>query len=106
MACDLDTKKKLCLKQRYIFREGKNAFEGDLQKNQIGIEAERGVEKETWGWRLAWSGSTKKEASHLLGLRGRHHYPDQRSGRIRASCVASTAVRSEAEEDQMAELSV
>ena len=42
-------------------------------------------------WRLAWWGSTEKEASHLLGLRARHQYPNQRSSRIKASCVASTA---------------
>ena len=58
------------------------------------------------GWaacRLAWWGSTeKKEASHLLGLRGRHQYSDQRSNRNRAPCVVSTAVGTEGEEDQMA----
>ena len=31
------------------------------------------------GWRLAWWGSTEKEASNLLGLRGKHQYSDQRS---------------------------
>ena len=46
--------------------------------------------------RLAWWGSTeKKEASHLLGLRGRHQYSDQRSNQIRAPCMASTAVGTE-----------
>ena len=35
--------------------------------------------------RLAWWGSTeKKEASHFLGLRGKHQYSDQRSNRNRA----------------------
>ena len=34
----------------------------------------------------------KKEVSHLLGLRGRHQYSDQRSSRIRSACVASTAM--------------
>ena len=53
--------------------------------------------------RLAWWGSTvKKETSHLLGLRGRHQYSDQRSNRNRAPCVASTAVGTKGEEDQMA----
>ena len=37
----------------------------------------------------------RKEASHLLGLRGRHQYSDQRSNRNRAPCVASTAVGTE-----------
>ena len=46
--------------------------------------------------RLAWWGSTeKKEASHLLGLRGRHQSSDQCSNRNRAPCVASTAVGTE-----------
>ena len=58
------------------------------------------------GWRLAWWGSIeKKDASHLLGLRGRRQYSDQRSNRNRAPCVASTAVGTEGEEDQMARLS-
>ena len=53
--------------------------------------------------RLAWWGSTeKKEASHLLGLRGRHQCSDQRSNRNRVLCVASTAVGTKGEEDQMA----
>ena len=42
-----------------------------------------------------------QEASHLLGLRGRHQYLDSRSSRIRAPCVASTAAGTEGEEKQM-----
>ena len=48
----------------------------------------------------------KKGASHLLGLRGRHQYSDQRSNQNRAPCVASTAVGTKGEEDQMARSSV
>ena len=63
----------------------------------------RELSKRRLGWRLAWWGSSeKKEASHLLGLRGRHQYSDQRSNRNKAPCVASTAVGTEREEDQMA----
>ena len=51
--------------------------------------------------RLAWWGSTE-EASHLLGLSGRHQYSDQRSNRNRALCEASTAMGTEGEEGQMA----
>ena len=41
-------------------------------------------------------GSTAKmEASHFLGLRGRHQYSDQRYNRIRAPCETSTAVGTE-----------
>ena len=52
-------------------------------------------------------GSTekKKASQNLLGLRGTHQYSDQRSNRNRASCVASTAVGTEGDEDQMARLS-
>ena len=57
------------------------------------------------GWRLDWWESTKKEALHFLGLRGRHQYSDQRTNRYRAPCVASTAVGTEVEEDQMVRLS-
>ena len=46
--------------------------------------------------------SENKEASHLLGLRGRHQYSDQHSNRNRAPCVASTAKGTEWEEEQMA----
>ena len=38
----------------------------------------------------------------MLGLRGRHQYSDQRSNRNKAPCVASTAVGTEKQEDQMA----
>ena len=48
------------------------------------------------GWRLAWWGSTE-DASHLLGLKGRHQYSHQRSNRIRTPCEASTAVGTEEE---------
>ena len=44
----------------------------------------------------------KKEASHLLGLRGRHQHSYQRSNRNRAPCVASTVLGTEGEEHQMA----
>ena len=47
----------------------------------------------------------RKEASHLLGLRGRYQYSDQRSNRNRAPCEVSTAVGTEGKEDQMARLS-
>ena len=51
-------------------------------------------------------GSTeKKEASHLLRLKGKHHYSDQHSSRIRAPCVASTATGTEKEEHQIAKSS-
>ena len=78
-----------------MFRKGKSAVEGDPKKGWSGIETEAGDEL---GWRLAWWESTEKEASHLLGLRGRH----QCSNRNRVPCVASTAVVTEGEEDQMA----
>ena len=103
--------------QRKALRRGQNlAFSEDtcLEKERVlskdtprkvgvGLKRRREPSKRRLGWRLAWLGSTeKKEASHLLGLRGRHQYSDQRSHRNRASCVASTAVGTEGEEDQMA----
>ena len=85
-----------------MFRKRKSAVEGDPKKGRSGSE----LNKKRWGWRLAWWGSNeKKKASHLLGLRGRHQYSDQRSSRIRATCVASTSAGTEGEEDQMASLS-
>ena len=103
--------------QRKALRRGKNlAFSEDtcLEKKKVrskvtprkvGVGLKRRWEpsKKRLDWRLAWWGSTeKKEASHLLGLRGRHQYSDQRSNRNRAPCVASTAVGIEGEEDLMA----
>ena len=69
----------------------------------VGLKRMQKLSKRRLGWRLAWWGSTeKKEASHLLGLRGRHQYSDQCYNRNRAPCVASTTVGTEGEEDQMA----
>ena len=44
----------------------------------------------------------KREASHLLELRGRHQYSYQHSSRIRAPCVVSTAVGTKGKEGNMA----
>ena len=86
-----------------MFRKGKSAVEGDPRKVGVGLKQKRELNKRRFGWRLAWWESTeKKEASHLLGLRGRHQYSDQRSNRNRAPCVAFIPVKTEGEEDQMA----
>ena len=99
-------REELGFQQKYMFRKGKSAVEGDPKKSWSGIETQAGLNKEKVGWRLAWWGSTeKKEASHLLGLRGRHQYSDLRSNRNKALCVASTAVGTEEEGDQTARLS-
>ena len=77
------------------------------RKVGVGLKWKRELNKRRLDWRLACRGSTeKKEASHLLGLRGRHQYSDQCSNRNRAPCVASSAVGTEGEEDQMARSSV
>ena len=73
------------------------------RKVGVGLKRRREPSKSTMGWRLAsWGSTEKKEASHLLGLGGRHQYLDQRSNQIRAPCLASTAVGTEGEEEQMA----
>ena len=52
-----------------MFRKGKSAVKGDPKKSWSEIETEGELNK----GRLAWWGLTEKnEASHLLGLRGRH----------------------------------
>ena len=96
--------------QRNASRRGKNlAFSEDtcLEKKRVrskvtptkvgvGLKQRRDPSKRRLGWRLAWWGSTEKEeASHFLGLRGRHQYSDQLSNRNRAPCVASTTVGTE-----------
>ena len=95
---------------RKALRRGKNlAFSEDAcleketvlskvtpRKVEVGLKRRRELSKKRLGWRLAWWGSTeKKVASHLLRLRGRHQYSDQRSNRNRAPCVASTALGTE-----------
>ena len=106
-----EVEQKLCIKerdslegpheeaeiQRKASRLGKNlAFSEDtcLEKERVrskgspgkfrvGLKRRGELNKRRWGGRLAWWGSTeKKEASHLLRLRGRHQYSDQRSSRI------------------------
>ena len=57
------------------------------RKVGVGLKWRREPSRRRLGWRLAWWGSTdKKEASHLLGLRGRHQYSDQHSYENRAPC--------------------
>ena len=80
--------------QRKALRRGKNlAFSKDtcLEKERarskviprkvgVGLKRRQELNKRKWGRKLGWWGFTeKKEASHLLGLRGRHQYSDQRS---------------------------
>ena len=92
--------------QRKALKRGKNlAFSNDTRlvkervqskvtprKVGVGLKRRQKPYTRMLGWRLAWWGSTEK-ASHLLGLRGRHQYSDQRSNRNRVPCVASNAVR-------------
>ena len=69
------------------------------RKVGVGLKWRHEPSRRKLGWRLAWSGSNKKEASHLFGLRGRHQYSDKRSNQIRATCVASTTVGTERREE-------
>ena len=103
--------------QRKALRRGRNlAFSEDTRlgkervrskvtprKVGVGLKRRREPSRRRLGCRLSWWRSTeKKEVPHLLGLRGRHQYPEQRSNRNRAPCVASTGVGAKGEEDQMA----
>ena len=40
------------------------------RKVGVGLKRRQEPSRRRLGWRLAWWGSTEKEASHLLGLRG------------------------------------
>ena len=89
-----------------MFRKGKSAVKVDPRKFEVELKRRRELNETRLGWKLAWLGSSeKKKTLHLLGLRGRHQYSDQRSSQIRAPCVASIAVGTDGEEDQMARLS-
>ena len=86
----------------------KERVQSKVAPRKVGVRLKwrRELSRRRLGWRLAWWGSTeKKEASHLLELRGIHQYSDQRSNQNRAPCVASTVVGTEGEENQMASLS-
>ena len=73
------------------------------RKVGVGLKQRREPSRRRLGCRLAWWRSTEKnEASHLLGLRGRHLYSDLRSNRNRATCVASTAVGTDGKGGRMA----
>ena len=81
----------------------KEKMQSRVTPRKVGVGLKRRLElsKRRLSWRLAWWGSTeKKEASHLLGLRGRHQYSGQRSNRNRAPCVASTAMGTEGQSKQ------
>ena len=76
--------------QPKALRRGKNlAFSKDtcLQKERVRSKVTPrkvgvGLKRRRLGWRLArWGSTEKKEASHLLGLRGRYQYSDQHSNR-------------------------
>ena len=101
--------------QRKALRHGKNlVFRRDtcsekesvwlkMTPRKVGVGLKRrGLLNKWLGWKLAWWGFTgKKDASHLLGLRGRHQYSDQHFNRNRALCVASTAMETKGIDDQM-----
>ena len=84
-----------------MFRKEKSAVEGDPRKSGAGLKQRRELKKMTLSWRFAWWGFTEKEASHFLGLRGRHQYSDQRSNQSKARCMASNAVGTEWKKNRM-----
>ena len=89
------------IKDTYLEKEGVWS-KVHSRKVGAGLKGRQKLNKRRLAW---WRFTVKKEALHLLGLRGRHQYSDQRSNWIRASCVASTAVGTKGEEDKMASLS-
>ena len=99
----LETWEKLGLQRDTCLEKERVWLKVTPRKVGVGLKRRREPSRRRLGWRLAWWGSTeKKEASHLLGLKGSHQYSDQRSNRNRAPCEASTAVGTEGKEDQMA----
>ena len=93
---NLDFSKDACLEKERM------QSKMTTRKVRVGLKQTRELSKTRLGWRLAWWGSTEKKASHLLRLGRRHQYFDQRSNQNRAACMASTAVETEGENDQMA----
>ena len=74
------------------------------KKVRVGLKWRQELSKIGLGVSLGGS-NEMKETSHFLGLRGRHQYSNQRFNQNRAHCVASTAVGTEGEKDQMSRLS-
>ena len=96
-------REKLGLQRRYIFRKRKGGRKRPPKKVGVGLKRRVKLNERRLCWRLAWwKSSKKKDVSHLLELTGRFQYSDQRFSRIRAPCMASAAVGTEGEEDQMA----
>ena len=57
------------------------------RKVEVGLKQKQEPNKRRLGWRLAWWGSTeKKEASHLLELRGKHQCSVQHSNQNSSLC--------------------
>ena len=92
--------KNLALSKNTYLEKERVRLKVTPKKVEVGLKRRREPSRRRLGWRLAWWTSTEeKEASHLVGLRRRHQYSDQRSNRNRAPGVASTAVGTEGEED-------
>ena len=68
-----------------MFTKGKSVLKMTPRKVGVGLKQRQESSRRRLGWRLAWWGSTGKETSHLLQLRGRHQYSDQRSNRNESS---------------------
>ena len=81
-----------------MFRKGKSAVEGDLEKCEIGIEAERGDKQEEL------IGHPSKRRLHICS--DGEDISTRPSSRISAPCVTSIAAGTEGEEGQMARLSI
>ena len=66
-----------------------------MTPKKVGVELQEFNKRRLDSTFACWEFTEKKEVSHLLGLRGKHQFSDQRSSRIRASCVASTVAGAE-----------
>ena len=94
-AKNLAFSKDTCLKKKRVWSKV------TPRKVGVGLKQRRELNKRRSGWRLAWWGFAEKEASHFLGLRGRHQYSDQSFNQNKAPCVASNAVGTDRKKDQM-----
>ena len=98
----LRRRKKLAFSEDTCLEKERVRSKVTPRKIGVGLKQRREPSKRRLGWGLAWRGSTEKEASHLLGLRGKHQCLDQRYNQNISPCVASTTVGINGEEDQMA----
>ena len=98
-----DTREKLGLQRRYMFRNKKSAVEGEPMKVGVGLKRRRELNKRGGaGDKLGGGDPLRRRRPHICSDQCYNQYSDQCFNRNRAPCVASTAVGTKGEKEQTA----